>query len=483
MNTHLDALLAEQRRAFDVDRFPPATVRKERIDRCIELLIAHQDDIVDALAEDYGQRPAEQTLMSEVYGSIMVLKHNRRNLGRWMRPERRRVQFPLGLLGARARVHFQPKGVVGLVSPWNFPVNLTFAPLASVLAAGNRAIVKPSEVTAVTAALIQELVSRYFDATELAVVTGGPDVGAAFSALPLDHLLYTGSTAVGRKVAQAAAENLVPTTLELGGKSPVVIGADADLRMAALRTMTGKLLNAGQICLAPDYVLCPEPLAARFVEQLTAASREMYTHVVRNPDYASIVNDHHIERIRRLVDDARERGAQVVTPVGSPDAPIRDRLLPPMILTNVTAEMAVMQEEIFGPVLPVITYATFADALAFVNARAKPLALYYFGGSSPEKRALLRETASGGLCINDVVMHASVADLPFGGIGPSGTGRYHGKDGFREFSNVRAVYRQGLIDMGAFARAPYTAKTRRFIRRLIGEPRPEPRGARGKGPG
>lgn len=466
----LRAVLDRQRASFLAEGPPSAELRVDRIQRAIDLLVDHQDRICKALDADFGHRSREQTLLTDVMSSVEALKFARKRLRRWMKRERRSVMFPLGLFGARAWIEYQPLGVVGVISPWNFPINLTFTPLAGILAAGNRVMIKPSEHTPATSELMRELVAGAYDETEIAVLPGGPDVGRAFTTLPFDHLLFTGATEVARHVMRAAAENLVPVTLELGGKSPVVIGRDADLEVAARRVMNGKLMNAGQICLAPDYVFVPEGKAAEFAAAARAAAAEMYPALATNPDYTSVVNERHRERLSGYLDDARRRGAEVIeiNPAGEePGAFDPKHKMQPALVLEPSDDAQVMQHEIFGPLLPVRTYRAIDEVVDYVNARPRPLALYHFGGDSEERETLLRRTYSGGVTLDDVVMHVAMEDLPFGGVGPSGMGRYHGREGFLTFSNQRAIYRQARFDVGKLLRPPYGKGVRSLLKRQI----------------
>jgi coniferyl-aldehyde dehydrogenase len=389
-----------------------------------------------------------------------------------MRPERRRAGMPFGLLGAKARIEYQPLGVVGVISPWNFPIQLTFSPLAGILAAGNRVMIKPSEFTPRTSALMAEAFAKAFDATEISVVLGGPQTGADFASLPFDHLLFTGATNVARHVMRAAAENLVPVTLELGGKSPVVLSDSAKLEVAARRLMMGKTLNAGQICLAPDYVMVPEGKLGAFVEASTAAVGQLYPTLLDNPDYTSIVNKRHYDRLQGYLDDARAKGAEVLelNPAGEDFRQQPHHKIAPHLILNPTDDMAIMQEEIFGPLLPVKTYQAFEETIDYVNAHPRPLGLYYFGESGAEERALLDRTTSGGVTLNDVIMHVAQEDLPFGGVGPSGMGAYHGYEGFKTFSHGKSIYRQSRIDMHSLGMAPPWGD--KFLRLLRGQLKP-----------
>lgn len=449
------AVLARQKAAQLADGPPSEALRAERLDRCIGLLIDHADQIAEALNVDFGSRSKAVTGLTDVSASIGPLKHAKANLKAWMRPEKRKTTPAiLGLFGAKAQIQYQPKGVVGVISPWNFPVNLTFAPLAGILAAGNRAMIKPSELTPATSELMKSMFAKAFSEDEIAVFTGGAEVGQAFSGLPFDHLIFTGGTAVARHVMRAASENLVPVTLELGGKSPVVISESADIKTAAARIMAGKTLNAGQICLAPDYVLTPETKIGEFIEEARQSVARMYPTIKDNPDYTAIISQKHYERITGYVEDARAKGAQVVelNPAGEDFSQQPYRKIPPTLILNPTEEMAVMQEEIFGPVLPVKTYRKSGEAIDYVNAHERPLALYWFGTDEVERDHVLANTTSGGATINDVIFHVAQEELPFGGVGPSGMGSYHGHDGFREFSHAKSVYSQIKKDIGPLQR-------------------------------
>jgi coniferyl-aldehyde dehydrogenase len=356
--------------------------------------------------------------------------------------------------------------VVGIISPWNFPVNLSFAPLAGVLAAGNRAMIKPSEFTEHTSALMADLIAKYYDEDEVAVVMGGADVAAEFSSLPFDHLLFTGATSIAHHVMRAAAENLVPVTLELGGKSPVVIGASADMSKAAVRIMLGKTLNAGQVCLAPDYVLVPEGRETEFVDAARDAVNTMFPSGLRdNDDFTSVINQRHLDRLSGYLEDARSKGGEVVelNPQDEDFSQQAHHKMAPQIIINPSDDMLVMQDEIFGPILPVVTYRNIEETVSRINANPRPLGLYYFGSDTGERDFVLNNTTSGGVTVNDVFFHVAQEDLPFGGIGASGMGAYHGKAGFDEFSHKKAVFTQAGADIFGIIRPPYGDKFRKFI--------------------
>jgi len=461
-------VLRRQKAANIAEGAPSLEARLNRLDRAIGLLIKYDDQVVKALTQDFGTRAPAVSGITDVGASIGPLKHAKAHLKAWMRPEKRKTTPSLlGLLGAKAEVRFQPKGVVGIISPWNFPVNLTFAPLAGVLAAGNRAMIKPSEYTPATSELMARMFADAFDETEIAVFPGGPEVGQAFSELAFDHLVFTGATSIARHVMKAAAANLVPLTLELGGKSPVILGRSADYATSAARIMAGKTLNAGQICLAPDYVLAPQDKLASFVQEATSAVTSMFPTIKDNPDYTSVIAERHYERIKGYVDDARAKGAEIVeiNPAGEDFSQQEHRKIPPTLIINPTEEMKVMQEEIFGPVLPVMTYRSIDEAIGYVNAHERPLGLYYFGDDAAEEAQVLARTTSGGVTVNDVIFHVAMEDLPFGGVGPSGMGSYHGVDGFREFSHRKSVYRQLKKDLGPMKalRPPYGEGVKKFL--------------------
>ena len=466
-----EAILKLQRDAFTASRPESMALRKDRIKRTMALLKDHAESLCKAMAADFGNRSMDQSMITDIAATVGAGKHALKNMDKWAKTEKRPVQFPLGLLGAKAELRYEPKGVIGILSPWNFPVQLAFGPLMQVFAAGNRAMIKPSEFTERTSMLMAELVEEYFTKDELAVVTGGPEVAAAFSSLPFDHLVFTGSTATGRRVMEAASANLVPVTLELGGKSPVIMGKSADFAKAGERIALGKMMNAGQICLAPDYMYVPQESEDEAIAGVVQGATSMYPTVLQNDDYASIVSDRHFERLQGLVEDARGKGAEVieVNPAGEDFSNANQRKMPLTILKNVNDEMQAMQEEIFGPVLPVKTYRAVDEAIDYVNENDRPLGLYYFGESKAEQERVLTRTISGGVTTNDVLFHISIEDLPFGGVGPSGMGSYHAIEGFKEFSHARSVYHQPKIDiakLGGF-KPPYGKATQKAVGNMI----------------
>ena len=466
MPQNMQAILEKQRASFTAALPEAMSVRRDRIDRAIALLIDHAEDFAKAVSADFGHRSREQTLMTDIMPSVSAMKHAKKHFESWAKNEKRKPTFPLGLLGAKAEVVYQPKGVVGIVAPWNFPVGMVMVPMAGILAAGNRAMVKPSEFTEEVSALFADVIPKYFAEEEMAVFTGGPDVGIAFSKLAFDHMIFTGATGIGRHIMRAAAENLVPVTLELGGKSPTIIGRSADLKKAGDRIALGKMMNAGQICLAPDYLLVAKDQENDVIEAIKAGVQSQYPTLLANDDYTSVVNGRNHERLQSYLADAREKGAELIeiNPAGEDFASSNGNKMPLTIVRNVTDDMKVMQEEIFGPILPVMTYASVDDAVDYVNAHDRPLGLYYFGTDKAEENRVLTRTISGGVTVNDVIFHNAMEDLPFGGTGPSGMGNYHGVDGFKTFSHCRAIYRQTGMDVAGIGgfKAPYgkaTAKT------------------------
>jgi coniferyl-aldehyde dehydrogenase len=461
-DAELDRLFARQRAAFAAERYPAEATRRDRLERLIRMVRAGEDALVAAIDADFGHRSAHETRLAEIYVVVAGARHAQKRLARWMAP--RRVATPLHLKPGRARILRQPLGVVGIVSPWNYPLQLALAPAVGALAAGNRVLVKPSELTPRLSALLRELVAGEFAPDEFAVVEGDAAVGQAFCALPWDHLFFTGSTAVGRQVAQAAAANLVPVTLELGGKSPALFDADADFAAAAPRLVSGKLLNAGQTCIAPDYALVPAGRVDAFVAAVKAAAAQLYPSIAANPDYTAIVNERHHARLAALAADAQAKGATIVSldPTGA-TLPAAGRKLAPALVVGVDDSMAIMHEEIFGPLLPVEAYTTLDDAIARVNARPRPLAFYYFGRDGDRRERVLRETIAGGVTVNDTLWHFVHEELPFGGVGASGIGAYHGEASFATFSHAKPVFVQPGLSGASLLYPPYGRTFERML--------------------
>ena len=455
--TELYSILNSLKRAHLKHGPASAALRRDRLLRAVQLLSENRIALTAAIAADFGHRSAYQTLLADVMSSIAALKFAAEHVEQWMQAEI--VDAPAE--GMQTWIQQQPLGVVGIISPWNFPLNLAFGPLAGIFAAGNTAMLKPSELTPHTSELLAELVARYFEPHELVVVLGDAEVGQAFSALPFDHLVFTGSSTVGKHIMRAAAENLVPVTLELGGKSPVVIAADADIQQAAQRIMTVKTFNAGQICVSPDYVLIPDAQVDGFITAAQQFISESFPKVQHNDDYTSIISPRHFERLLALLSDARSKGAEIISlaPADEPDYDANTRKIAPHLILNVTDEMLIMQEEIFGPLLPVKTYQQFEETIDYINAHPRPLAAYYFGQDMAQQQHFATHTTSGALVINDVMTHASIDTLPFGGIGASGMGAYHGIHGFRRFTHAKAVVLQSMDGASNLRlRAPYEQK-------------------------
>jgi coniferyl-aldehyde dehydrogenase len=466
------ALLESQRSEFLAEGPVSAATRLDRLDRGIDALVRYADKLAEAVNADFSCRPREITMLTDVAASITPMKHAKKHLRQWMKGEKRPTVFPLNLLGGRSRIEYQPLGVVGIISPWNFPVSMVFAPMSGALAAGNRIMVKPSEFTPATSEVLATMIKSAYDPKEVAVFTGGPEVGQAFSNLPLDHLLFTGATSVARHIMAAAARNLVPVTLELGGKSPVIISRSADLEKSLGRIMLGKTMNAGQICLAPDYLLVPEEKLHDVIATAQKLVASMYPTLLDNAQYTSVINERHYQRLNGYLEEARERGVKVIeiNPAGEDFSQQQGTYkIPPTLIPEPPEDLKLLQEEIFGPLLPIRTYREFAETVDYINSRPRPLAAYYFGDDAEEQNSIETRTTSGGMCINDVIMHISQEDLPFGGVGPSGMGSYHGIEGFRTFSHAKSIYRQTGMNIGKLSGIlpPYGKATEKSIRMQV----------------
>jgi len=460
----LTALLHDQRAAYLRAPYPSWETRAMHLRALHAMLLGHADALADAISADFGHRAKQEVLLSEIWMAKEEIAEALRHGERWMKPMRRPMNK--WLRPARAKVIPQPLGVVGIVVPWNYPVLLAAGPLICALAAGNRAIVKMSELTPRTSALFEQLIAKTFARDHVAVVNGDAEVGAAFSALPLDHLLFTGSTQVGRHVMRAAAEHLTPVTLELGGKSPAIVGPDARFDAAVDAIVAGKTLNAGQTCIAPDYVLLPRGMEAAFIERARMRLEKMYPDFARNADYTSIATERHFARLQRLASDAQAAGAQLHPLVDAPSDPASRRLAP-CAITHAPGTSQLMQEEIFGPLLPLVPYETVEEAIAYVNARPRPLALYLFDEDAATIDRVMRETVSGGVSINETLMHIACGSLPFGGVGSSGMGAYHGYDGFVTFSKMKPVLMQARVNARNLLAPPYGARFAALIKLMM----------------
>ncbi|WP_269533342.1 coniferyl aldehyde dehydrogenase [Chitinimonas sp. BJYL2] len=459
---HLAQAYAAQREAYAAAPYPPMLIRRDRLGWLRHMLLTHGDEIAEAISADFGHRSAHETRVLEIFPSLAGIDHAMSNLRKWMKPKRRGVS--IWFKPASNSVVPQPLGVVGIIVPWNYPLFLAVGPLTAALAAGNRAVVKMSEFTPRFGETFRRLITQYFDEDEVSVINGGADVAQAFSAYAWDHLLFTGSTSVGKLVMRAASENLTPVTLELGGKSPTIVHPEFPIATAAQRILHGKCLNAGQTCVAPDYVLLPEGKEEAFIAAAREAVNGWYPNPGSNPDYTGVASPRHLKRLQGYLDDAAAKGARIV-PLAEVDA-ATGKLAPTLVL-GVNDTMTVMQDEIFGPVMPIISYKTLDEALAYVNARPRPLALYYFDYDNTRIGRVISGTISGGVAINETVVHVGQDDLPFGGVGPSGMGHYHGHEGFETFSKMKPVFAQSRLNGTWMIRPPYGKRFEQLLKFML----------------
>lgn len=451
-----------QRAAYLANPYPAAALRRTRLLKLRHLLKTHADDITAAISADFGHRSAHETRLLEIFPNLVGIDHTLAKLARWMKPQRRGVS--IWFKPASNSVVPQPLGVVGIIVPWNYPSFLSIGPLISALAAGNRAVVKMSEFTPRFGECLRRLLAEVFSEDEVAVINGGVEVAQVFASVPWDHLLFTGSTAVGKHVMRAAADNLTPVTLELGGKSPAIVGPGYAMKLAAEKIMHGKCLNAGQTCVAPDYLLVPRGQEQAFVEAARVAVSAWYPEIAANPDYTKVINARHLARLQGYLDDAAAKGATIV-PLASNGA-AAGKMAPTLVL-NVTDEMKVMQDEIFGPILPVLPYDALEDAVAYVNARPRPLALYFFDFDRDRIGYVLANTISGGVALNETLLHLGQDDLPFGGVGPSGMGHYHGREGFESYSKMKPVFAQSRFNGMFMMRPPYGKRMEQLLKLML----------------
>lgn len=440
---------------------PDCAARLDRLARLRAVVADNEERFRQAISADFGHRSAVETTFAETMMVFSEIRHASKHLKSWMAPQR--VATALQFLPARNRLIPQPLGIVGIIAPWNYPLQLTLAPAIGAIAAGNRVIIKPSELVPHFSALLKETVAQKFDTTELLVTGVEDEIAKGFAHLSFDHLVFTGSTRVGRLVAEAAGRNLTPVTLELGGKSPAIIDVSADLDEAAERIAYGKLLNAGQTCIAPDYVLVPESALQAFAEKVRTQMRRMFGTDPANKDYTSIISDRHYARLEGLVADAARRGAKILQPAKADDPNWKaHRKFPPTLIVGATEDMAAMQQEIFGPVLPVLGTRDADEAIAFINKRDRPLALYWFGRDRDARDEVLARTISGGVTINDCLFHFAQVSQPMGGVGASGTGAYHGEWGFKTFSKLKPVFYRSKFNRLADLYPPYGGKIARL---------------------
>ncbi len=450
----VDEVLLSQKQAFGDNPYLSVKARLDDLMRLKTVILEHQEELVQALSADFGCRSIDDSKMGDLMPTIMGINYAIKHVKQWMKPSKRHV----GVLfqPAKAFVMYQPLGVVGIITPWNYPLFLSLGPLTTALAAGNRAMIKMSEFTPATNDVVKSMLGKIFTKDKVAVINGGPDVAAHFSNQAFDHLLFTGSTRVGKIVMAAAAKNLTPVTLELGGKSPTIIDNDIDIKDAVSRFILGKTLNAGQTCVAPDYILCPSNRVDELKQALSKQFNKMYPTVANNSDYGAIINDAQLQRLSQWLSDAKAKGA-ILTTLGSDDEQtcIAAGKIPLTLVNNVNDDMLLMQEEIFGPLLPIVSYNNLDEAIAYVNDRPRPLALYLCSHNAVTQKTVLERTHAGGVCLNDAAMHVAQDDIPFGGIGPSGMGHYHGHEGFLTFSKAKSVFKKGKINTASNAFPPY----------------------------
>ncbi len=461
----MQAIFDKMKTAMRRQPNPDHATRDAHLATLARLIRENTDKIVQTISEDFGHRSAIETQFAETMTLLSDIKHTRKKLRKWMAVEKRPIS--IHFMPAKAEVRYQPKGVVGIISPWNYPFSMAISPAIAAIAAGNRVMIKPSELTPKTSALLHRLIAQYFADDHIHVVTGAVEVAQQFGVLPFDHILFTGSTKVGRFVMQAAAKNLIPVTLELGGKSPTILDVAYPMQTAVEKIVSGKLFNAGQTCIAPDYVLVPKGKTGEFVEAYRKTARKFYPGITDNPDYTAIISEGHFERLSALLVDAQEKGATIteIYP-GEVEKPANSRKMHPKLITNTNDDMDILQEEIFGPLLPVIEYDGIENAVKYVMDRPHPLALYGFSNDRGFVEHILQNTLAGGVSINDTIMHVAQNDLPFGGIGPSGMGSYHGVDGFRTFSHAKSIFHQAKLNARSMMFPPYGKTMDRLLKML-----------------
>ncbi len=459
------AFFEQQKQAFQQHSFPSLEQRKQHLHTLYQMIIKHQDEIAAAISQDFSNRSTDETRLFEIMTSLNGIKHSLKHLSGWMKPSKRQI----GILfqPASGYVLYQPLGVVGIVVPWNYPLFLAVGPLAQALAAGNCVMLKMSEFTPVFSALFQRLISENFTQSHVNVITGDVQTAQQFTQLPFDHLLFTGATAIARHVLHAAADNLTLVTLELGGKSPVIVGVGADLQESARRVAFGKTMNAGQTCVAPDYTFVHHSQQDAFVKAYFEAIKQFYPNSIDTPDYTAIINERQLLRLQGYLADAQEKGAQLLEDNADAADYTAGRRMAHSVLTNVDESMTVMQQEIFGPILPIISYEKIEEVIDYINRHERPLALYYFGYNKDEQQKVLHETHSGGVCLNETLMTAGMEDMPFGGIGASGMGHYHGHEGFKTFSHAKSVFVRPKFSLMRLIYPPYGTWVQQLIYRLF----------------
>jgi len=461
----MHSLFKQQQQAFRNNPMPSADERIADLKRLKAAILKYQDELAAAVNQDFSCRSTDETMIAEIMTSVEGINYACKRLRGWMKPSKRHVSMLFA--PSHNHVMYQPLGVIGIMVPWNYPIQLALLPLMTALAAGNRAMIKMSEFTPVTNKVLKKLLAEVFNENQVALIEGEVEVSSAFAEVPWDHLVFTGSTAVGRIVMSAAAKNLTPVTLELGGKSPAIIAPGASMKDAVERICFGKSLNAGQTCIAPDYVLLPAGKEQEFIDTYQATFARMYPTIRDNSDYTAVVNERQHQRLQAWVADAKEKGAKITVVNPANEDFSGTRKMPLHLVENGTAEMKVLQEELFGPVMPVVPYRSLDDAIDYVNDRDRPLALYFFSYDKTQQKKVLERTHAGGVTINDTLMHIAQDDMPFGGVGPSGMGHYHGKEGFIALSKAKAVHRKGRFNSGQFIYPPYGGAIQGLIRKLF----------------
>ncbi|MBD3658124.1 MULTISPECIES: coniferyl aldehyde dehydrogenase [Marinobacter] len=463
---HTHRVFKDQNRAFRNNPMPSLTERQENLKRLKRALLNYQERLVEAMDRDFSCRSRDESRIAEVMPSVQGINYALKHLDEWMKPSKRHVSVLFR--PASNKVYYQPKGVVGVIVPWNYPLYLAIGPLVASMAAGNRTMIKMSEYTPHTSALFKEMIEGSFPEDLVSVITGEAEVAADFSGLAFNHLLFTGSTSVGKLVMRAAAENLTPVTLELGGKSPAIVSSDVPLADAAQRLAFGKAFNAGQTCVAPDYVLCPADRVQGFVDEFRTQFSSMYPSLRDNDDYTAIINERQYQRLQGYLDDARAKGAELIE-INPARENLKDgtRKIPLTLVLKATEDMKLMQDEIFGPILPIVSYSSLDEAIHYINDRPRPLALYFFGYDKAMQQHVVDNTLSGGMCINDALMHVAQDDLPFGGIGDSGMGHYHGREGFHTFSHHRAIFTKQRFNSGKYVYAPHGTAMHKMVYRMF----------------
>jgi coniferyl-aldehyde dehydrogenase len=458
----LNETLVEQKKKFQLSNMPTYKQRINDLKAVKKMLLDNQEAFISALSDDFGHRSKDDSKIGDLLTTVQGINYTIKRLSKWMKPQQKHV----GILfqPAKAEVVFQPKGVIGIIAPWNYPIFLSLGPLVAALAAGNMAMIKMSEYSPKTSELLAKLLGSIFPIDKVAVVNGGVDIATAFTSLDFDHIFFTGSTTVGKLVMKAAAENLTPVTLELGGKSPAIIDKNMDINIAVSRFILGKTLNSGQTCVAPDYILCPKDKCAELIAAIKAHYTTMYPNVDNNDDCTCIVNASQHKRLVSMLDDATQKGATVIP---CAEGGSINRKMPLTLVTNTSLEMAVMQEEIFGPILPIVPYENIKEAIDYVNDRPRPLALYIYSFNKIVQQKILTNTHAGGVCINDAAFHVAVDDLPFGGIGPSGMGQYHGEEGFKTFSHGKSVLTRGRISFASLLFPPFNTAFHKLVYKLF----------------